>query len=182
MVNTLIMKKILSYGALATENGILKEKIQKLKKTAKFLLEESCIQSKVIGQLKQLNESRSSYIAKTKPNPGFYCNQGHFLCKIDHARYSWLNQAIEVATDGRNSGVKPLLNQCDDRFHYKRLSKKIDQLQSKYGLPSCFRNKLFVASSDTVLIQDVPTAALATQSFKKSVRNYRMVLSLIVTA
>ena len=51
------MKKILSYGALVTENQIFKEKIQKLEKKTELLLEETYIQSKVIGQLKQLYKS-----------------------------------------------------------------------------------------------------------------------------
>ena len=82
------MMKILSYGALITQNSILKKQINELETMAELLKQES-LQTKVIEQLKQL--SRSGNATYTKPNLKYFCHHGHFHCKIHHVRYNKIN-------------------------------------------------------------------------------------------
>ena len=168
------MKKILSYGALVTENLILKDKIQKLENTAKLLLEESCLQSKVIGQLKQLNKSQLINVTKTKPNQTECCTRGHFQCKINHARYSLVNKLADTKTNKFVAMKSPLPILREEKSFFTRLSKQIDRLQNKYGVPSELSREILVASCDVVFLENPLIPTLATpSSYKKKEKKYR---------
>jgi len=169
------MRKILSYGALVAENLILKKEKNKLKIISDWLLEETIIQTKIIGQLNLLLKSRSSTYAQSyiKPN---CCEQGHFRCEINHKRFNLVRTRVTVAQDdavviyptkvltnreehlGGSSDRKSSCSRRDygnEALKFKKLSKHIDSLQSKYGLPSPHRDTIMVASLDEIVIPTV---------------------------
>ena len=150
-----------------------KKKYRNSKKKAVLLLEETGIRSKVIGQLKQLYKSRSSYVAQNKPNLKSRCDRGHFQCSIYHARYNWVNQDRTLFENILPSGMIPPQSKNDDHLYYKRLAKNIDLLQSKYGYPSCLTNKVLIASCDTVFVKDLPTVQQSHLSQGISIRKHR---------
>ena len=80
---------IFTYGALLNENKILTGKIKHIQCILDLVLQETNIQKTVIGQLKTLLDSK--LYRRVKPCQEQVCDRGHFMCKIDHSRFSWSN-------------------------------------------------------------------------------------------
>ena len=126
---------------------ILKKKLTSLNIQVALLKSECAVQSRIIQQLKMLHASSS----KLK---SWYCDAGHYLCKIDHRKYNFANGAQDQDlkfVSFTTTSVPRSLN--DEKFAVKMLSKKIDLLQSKYGVISGQHDKIMVASSDTIYIE-----------------------------
>ena len=52
----------------------------------------------------------------------------------------------------------------NEAFFYKKLSKNIDLLQSKYGMPSLYKGKLLVASCNEFYVETAPHTAESVNS------------------
>ena len=88
--------KILSYGALLIENKNLRKQIEKLQLVADFLRSETIVQSRVIGQFRQLHKSLANPLIRPQ-NVVKFCDRGHFGCKILHSRFSLVNKSADAA-------------------------------------------------------------------------------------
>ena len=86
---------ILTYSALMTKNKLLLSQVDKLKKMANLLLQESSVQRRIIAQLKQLYRSCSDPILKSFHDKKF-CDCHHFGCEIIHARFNYINGSPKV--------------------------------------------------------------------------------------
>ena len=53
-------KKVLSYVALMAQNAYLKTELSKENKRKQYLIEETKVQARVIGQLKSLRKTKQS--------------------------------------------------------------------------------------------------------------------------
>ena len=147
---------ILTYGALLEENKTLNAKIQHLECLVNLVSQESRIQKTVIGQLKKLLDSKCS--SKTTSTESKFCVRKHFMCKIDHLRFSWINTERRAYTNGEFSESCEAEPSKKKSFSYRRMSKCIDLLQAKYGMPSCQASKVFVGSDNGIIqAEDKPT-------------------------
>ena len=54
-----------------------------------YLIREQELKNKMVTQIMQL---MISYLQLTKPNKSSFCQKGHWLCKIDHSRYSYARE------------------------------------------------------------------------------------------
>ena len=168
--------KVLSYGALKKQLVYSRSIIHQLKR-------ETAAQDKVIKQLKVLCDS-SFEIAKRSYSSN--CDRGHFACKTNHRKYSYVSNlsryatkisgsidaSFAVSTDANptiatnktednttraNTSIYNTIgsmNSKENVVSLKLLSKRIDLLQAKYGAPSCQKNVVMVASSDTVFLEE----------------------------
>ena len=75
-------KKVLSYGALLAQNIYLKKELSKENMRKQRLIEETEVQARVIGQLKNLMKSQT----KLK----YVCTRGHHQCHINHELYNFV--------------------------------------------------------------------------------------------
>ena len=95
------------------------------------LYEETAIQSKVIDQYKTLLKSYTLPI-KNRNHSVYWCNLGHFNCKILHARFNLVRMTVNPVY--HRVSRKPESQQMKNEIvAVKRMSKKVDLLQAKYG-------------------------------------------------
>ena len=124
-------KVILSYGSLVAEYGRIQTKLQKEKIKVKWLTNERNIQDKIISQLKKLLSCSSQ--AKNS------CTLGHYQCNIDHLKYNIFRHYSNSQKCARKK-IK-IENPVVKTHHWSKnksfgnLTKKIDELQSCYGVP-----------------------------------------------
>ena len=136
---------VYKYRALKADYGCLLKKFKKEKKKNQLLEEEVSVQKQVIGQLKSLLSQ-----SQTKPR----CLLGHRECLIDHVKFNFFKKTDDhpkMTVKMESSRIKSPLD-VNPTLDTKKLlpqdatsfvvtvSKKIDCLQSKYGLPLSFRN------------------------------------------
>ena len=141
---------ILSYGALAQQNKLLQAKVDNFQNMIALLKQETNIQSKVIGQLQDLLELNSSL--PQNRNASDFCDKKHFMCKINHGRFTWTNQS-ENRVDKKAFSVTSPMPKKKKVFSFRRLSKRIDLLQAKYGMPSCQSGSIMVASAESIHLE-----------------------------
>ena len=137
--------KVLSYGGVKKLCEQLQLQVSSLNLRIKFLTKESSIQSQVIQQLKTLHASTKTQMSN------ICCDAGHKRCKIQHKLYNYVNGCINTNTKLKLAQMSPPIK--SESLFYKKLSKKIDAIQYKYGAPSIYTDKIFVASADTVFIK-----------------------------
>ena len=114
------------------------------------LKKECTVQAKVIQQLKTLYSSSLCKNAK-------YCDAGHLYCKIQHNRYNYVNPNVQDQDQKPAVIVKDRMSiqEKNERLIIKKMSKKIDILQSRYGTPSNLQliGSILVSSVDTISIK-----------------------------
>ena len=133
------------YGVSKVDYGCLLKKFTKEKMKNRLLEEEVSVQKQVIAQLKSLLSQ-----SQTKPR----CLLGHRECLIDHVKFNFFKKTddhpkmtvkmessrIKSPLDVNSKlDTKKLLRQ-DAKSFVVTVSKQIDCLQSRYGLPPSFRN------------------------------------------
>ena len=154
---------IRSYGALLKENARLqialsskhasntqvecfKTKLRKEKLLNKWLNEEVHVQAKVISQLEALLKD-----VKTMKNTRtrFLCELGHKWCKIDHSMYNYVSRSTpDKIRSSRSQFSRSVKMESLGPRNYlgnislATMSKKIDQLQSRYGVPPVSRQNV----------------------------------------
>ena len=138
---------VLSYGGLKALSKKLEKEIFSLNQKVYYLKKENCLQYEVIKHLKTMKT--------LPPVPPIKCDYGHYKCKIDHSRYNFVNvcpkpDASKTLVPNRDFAVKK--NESESLL-IKKLSKKVDVIQSRYGFPSYLKNFIMVASVDTIFIQ-----------------------------
>ena len=168
--------KVLSYGALKKQLVYSRSIIHQLKR-------ETAAQDKVIKQLKVLCDS-SFEIAKRSYSSNcdrghFGCKTNHrkYAYVSNLSRYATkisgsIDASFAVSTDANptiatnktednttraNTSIYNTIgsmNSKENVVSLKLLSKRIDLLQAKYGAPSCQKNVVMVASSDTVFLEE----------------------------
>ena len=111
-----------TYGAIFIKNKNLQKTIDKLQMKADALLEETEAQRKLLSQYSDLLESLTLTMKK-KTHAAYYCDQGHFQCKIDHARYLLVRKPVYPVRREVSSQPKSQLKQ-DDYARIKRAVKK----------------------------------------------------------
>jgi len=163
-----------TYGAILIRNKNLQKTIDKLQIKADALVKESEAQRKLLSQYNDLLESLTLAMKK-KNHAAYYCDQGHFKCKIDHARYG-LVRKVEYPVRHKVSkpGSQLIENEC---LNIKIMSKKVDLLQAKYGLPSSYRHEVFVASSEYIRVEHGPLSSKTKirKNFQRRKRRFMLV-------
>ena len=132
------------------KNNLIKElesQISSLSQRVGLLAMENAIQGKVIKQIRQLQESQ-----QTK---GVNCSLGHTLCNIQHRKFNFVRKCTEYTpvTKCDKVIIQTEASFRDDTTFIKRLSKKIDILQAKFGVPSKLQDKVFVASLNNIYLE-----------------------------
>ena len=122
-------KTVQSYGLLLSKNVFLEKKLMLEEKLHEALVEETKIQAKIITQLKSLLSSQ------TKP----LCDLGHKWCRINHHMYNY--SACHVKTQAcsemkTNRSLDTKVQRLDQQKFITKLSRKVDHLQSKFGVPA----------------------------------------------
>ena len=150
--------------SLRTKYKRLEDEVSVLKLKISLLKEESLVQAKLISQLKLL------HISTLKLNSRTFCDAGHFRCRIDHKRFNFTNMKVDQDLEPSkplDQSVsllqKSLLLPKNDEIFLRRLSKNIDILQAKYGLPSSLRDKILIASADSIFIEPVHSERATTK-------------------
>ena len=111
------------YSKVVAHNAFLVKQFNQEKMRKEFLMKEVNVQNRVISQLKQL-----LLTAQTKPK----CTLKHKSCNIDHAKYNY----VKPATAQDQVSRKNFSNQtCKQSLSSVKMSRKIDKLQSLYGVP-----------------------------------------------
>jgi len=155
--------KILSYGALRIEHKNLQNQVHRLNLMVECLLQETTVQNKIISQLKLLHESQAKALKKSK-----VCDRGHYGCQIVHARFNLINSPEKIpVSQNLTSDVKTVYFKNEKSF-FKVMSKKVDIIQAKYGMPTAFKHKIMVASGEDIVVSDIsktgsPRKASSTQ-------------------
>ena len=128
-------KSTLSYGALLTRFKSAEKELKKEKLVSLLQKQESSIQSRIIGQLKNL--LKSSQIKHRS------CILGHKLCLIDHKKYNIINprkQYLPCYGLSKESESKAVVSPWNTELSFiKKLTRRTDALQSKYGFPAVSR-------------------------------------------
>ena len=125
-------EKVLSYGALIAQNAYLKKELSKENMRKQYLIEETKVQARVIGQLKSLmkNQTKFKYI----------CSRGHPMCRIDHETYSYVKPPIRTDRSfTKVSSMEVKLHRQKENSFQAKVVKTVDRLQSKYGVPPSSR-------------------------------------------
>ena len=89
------------------------------------------------------------------------------MCKINHARYSWSNKYKDgVLNETSRSSVDLPMKKKNEVLSLKKLSRQVDLIQAKYGMPSCQPSSIMIASADTVYVEDkaIPSSKLSSKS------------------
>ena len=143
-------------GALLSENARLHVMLQKLKKNVrkvkllnKWLNKEVQVQAKVISQHDSLLK-KTQAMRKGEPS----CKSGHKWCKVDHAMYKYVNKAVpDKMLSSRSQCSRSIKQESLGPSNFLgndslvKMSKKIDDLQSRYGVPPVGRQN---ASKDLI--------------------------------
>ena len=127
----------------------LKKNVRKVKLLNKWLNKEVQVQAKVIRQ-------HDSLLMKTqamrKDVPA--CKSGHKWCKIDHSIYKYVNQSVpEIMLTSRSQYSRSIMQESLGPSNFlgndsiATMSKKIDDIQSRYGVPPVSRQN---ASEDLI--------------------------------
>ena len=150
-------KKIPTYGALKSICAQLEQKIAMINLNNIYLKKESTIQRKIIDQLKVLHVST---LKTTQWKITGKCAAGHYNCKIDHSKFNFVNQYANQTTVATPNLIK------SESISIKRLSKQVDIIQAKYGMPCKLHNTVMVASEDAILLKTKTDQTGVTQSKK----------------
>ena len=116
------------YSELINRNAFMEKELRLEILRKKALLKEVAIQTQVISQLKKLLQTN-----QTKPT----CIFKHEQCVIDHSKYNFVKPVnrtepkVLSVTQKLKSSVSPVT-----------LSRKINKLQSMYGVPPSFRQEV----------------------------------------
>ena len=97
----------------------------------KWLKIENAVQRRLIGQLKNLVISNEIAPA---------CTLGHRYCRINHQIYNYVkpdrSHSCELLLSSvKVESAKPMIKPCIGNVSFRGMSKTIDKLRSKYGLP-----------------------------------------------
>ena len=115
----------------------VKKNMRKVKLLNKWLNKEVQVQAKVISQYDSLLK-KSQAMRKLEPS----CKSGHKWCKVDHAMYKYVNKAVpDKMLSSRSQYSRSIKQESLGPSHFLgndslvKMSKKIDDLQSRYGVP-----------------------------------------------
>ena len=103
-------QKVLSYGALIAQNTYLQKELLKENMRKQRLIEETEVQARVIGQLKNLMKSQTKLKC--------VCTRGHHQCHINHELCNFVkpkgsfNRSVNIGT----SKVNELKNKKENNF------------------------------------------------------------------
>ena len=156
----MVIKSTLSYGALLAQYLDQKGKLIKECRRSNLLTTETTIQNQVIHQLKRLLNS-----SQTKPT----CMLGHKHCEINHGRYNLVNcqPRNEFKTTSSNNENKVPAPKLDKKMRFIiKMTRGINKLQSKYGLPASQR----VITADHFIHEELVTIWDNALSFKGNVK------------
>ena len=84
-----------------------------------YLKRETGIQSKIIQQLKMLNDL-------TAQKNYDYCSLGHYHCRIHHERFNYVNNDMPVTNTKTPRKLEKFLMPGNEIAFFKKMSKKID--------------------------------------------------------
>ena len=149
----------------------LQNEVSSLKLKLSLLQKENFAQAMIIQQLKLLYRSTLQLNAKV------CCDAGHYNRKIRHHMYNYVNRA--VVKDQDPSSVMTIEKSPtvvkNDVLFFKRLSKNIDLIQSKYGFPSSLSSKIMIAAADVIHVEPKKHVELPRER-KNTIRYYRVPL------
>ena len=121
---------------LVAQISFLQKQLQREQLKNAWLIKETDIQRKIICQQKTLQSSH-----QTKPT----CILGHIRCSIDHLKYNYFRPSSKTrkrppaAVEKEKKGM----SLCHiGKTTLLKLTKKIDKLQSSYGVPPALRSNL----------------------------------------
>ena len=136
-----------------------------------WLVKETCVQRRVIEQLKKLQTS-TSHSNPTKFNPcEDICDKGHMNCRINHAKFSLVRNPKEPSEPTPNATKKITVEKMDV-LELKKLSRKVDLLQAKYGMPCGLNYKTMVASADTIYAEEISSLFPQQECLSKKKENF----------
>ena len=145
--------------------------LNELKLRISFLVNVIEAQNEVIKQF------RNFHALPPIKNQGQCWSEGHRHCKINHDIYNYVSRKISsrafIPTDCRPPVQK------DVAIDIKRLSKKVDIIQAKFGYPSNLRDKVFIGS-DTCVTIEAKTLNTAALKLKAPRRLFRVPLVMMM--
>ena len=131
-------ESVLSYESLLAQVAHLQKEVRKENARKNYLMKETEIQRQIILQLKNLAKNQ------TKP----LCSLGHRWCGINHQKYNFVRSwPYDKPPPSKNKEIA-MVNTCQlSAQKIRKLCRKIDVMQSNYGLPPSYRND---ASQDLI--------------------------------
>ena len=145
--NARLQLDLCSRNALNTQIKCFKTKLRKEKLLNKWLNEEVHVQAKVISQLEALLKDAKTIRKNTRTKS--LCELGHKWCIIDHSMYNYINRSSPDKLHISRSQCPRLLKKESlspsiylGNVSLATMSKKIDHLQSRYGVPPVSRQNV----------------------------------------
>ena len=140
--------------------------IEQLKLKISSLVNQINAQNGVIKQMNMPN------LSPPIENINFCCSEGHRQCRINHSLYNYVNTKVS-SHDPVPANSRPTVNKAEN-FSIKRLSKKVDAIQAKFGLPSNLRDKILITSETDIIVESKLNKSAVSNKFRTP-RRYRHV-------